>query len=65
MSKENTNGSKKYLITLLMVLAIQTCGLFYWGGKMSARVDGLENNQNKIDSRVIYLERDKQKARAG
>ena len=62
-SKSDSNGLKKYLVTvgtaLTTAIIIQSSVLFYWGGEMSARMNGAERNIDHVQTRLRHLEQRK------
>jgi len=58
-----TNGLKRYLVAtataITTALVLQSGVLAWWGGTISARMDNVERTINKIDTRVMHLEREK------
>ncbi len=55
-----SNGLKKYLVTIATAITtaiiVQSSTLLYWGGTMSARMDGAEKDIEHVQVRVTYLE---------
>jgi len=58
--KTESNGLKKYLVTVgttvTTAIVIQSSILFYWGGAMSARMNGAEKNIERCQAQITHLQ---------
>ncbi len=54
-----SNGLKKWLMSIATLLIVQIGGAFFWGGMMTTRMNHAERDITRVEVRVTHLEHTK------
>ena len=56
LRQEWNKGVVNAAIAVVVAIVLQSAGLLWWGGAMSARMNNVEQRADRIDARVHHLE---------